>query len=256
MYICIKLLDTYIEFNKKYIYLNTIKKINNNLYLTNYNNLLVKIINEDSDSIFNEISLYNKLKKFNNNYPDNIIKYIGLGVIIKTSNLKKLDKHILFLPEFNKLDYKYKYINDIPMVLFNNYEIFIIKLIHKILNINFYFEKNIELYNIGLEHKDIGIYKDNIIITNLNIFASSKYKYINNTSNSKLYPYGYTNIKYIPNYVLGKIINIFLFNYKKLIIDLDKNISTILNMLFSKKYTTKNILDFVITNHKDILDIN
>jgi serine/threonine protein kinase len=255
MHLSVKILDTAQRyFIKKVIRIHTIQKINEGsygiVYLTNFNKCVIKIIKKDIDDIFtNEISVFYKLKKFEDNYPTHLVKYMAVGKIIDCNKIKYINCHILFMNKYEDFFTFYSILNSAPLIFIKHYKTFIIKTLYKILLVNQFFEQKLNLINIDIKLSNIMIHNNDIIIIDLGMLVQNGNIYIDNHSNHSEWPYGKTLVKYVPNYSLAKIILYLLYKNKKYIIELDNDIKEILKLLLAKKYDTQYMIEYIRHNH-------
>ena len=241
------------------ISIKTIKKINEGsygvIYLTNYKKLVIKIIKDNSKSNFlNEVSIFYKLKNIKvEEYPNHLIRYIGFGKIIDTNRSKYLDCNVLFMNLYYNFFELYSQLKIIPLIFFEDYKEFIIIFIYKILLINYFFEKKLNSVNIDIKLSNILSDMNDIIMIDLGMLVKIDKTLIENKNNNEIWPNGKTEIKYIPNYSIGKIIIYLLFHYKKYSIELDKEVKIILKLLLSCRYDTEYVLNFIKEHYYDIV---
>ena len=239
--------------------IKTIQKINEGsygaIYLTNYNKLVIKIIKHTSISIFiNEVSVFYKLKKINKkDYPKHLIKYIGFGKIIDCDKNKYINCNVLFMNKYNDFYSLYPELKMIPLIFFEDYKKFIIIFLHKLLCINYFFEKKLDSINIDIKLNNILSNENDIVMIDLGMLVKLDKTFIDNKTHNEIWPIGKTEIKYVPNYSIGQIIVYLLFHKRKYNIELDKEIKILLKMLISCKYDTKYVLEYVKEHYNDYI---
>jgi hypothetical protein len=239
--------------------IRTIRKINEGsygiIYLTNYNNLVIKIIKHSSmPNFINEVSIFYKLKKIDNNdYPSNLIKYIGFGKIVNCDKHKFIKCNVLFMKEYNNFYDLYPELKLVPLIFFEDYKKFIIIFITKLLKINYFFEEKLESANIDIKLNNILSHNNDILLIDLGMLVKLDKTYIDNKTYNDVWPSGKTEIKYIPNYSIGKIIVNLLFHNKRYSIQLDNEINIILKLLLSGKYDTQYVLNFIKEHYEEYL---
>ena len=241
--------------------IKTVRKINEGsygvIYLTNYNKLVIKIIKQKSVSNYiNEISIFYKLKKFDkNDYPKHLIKYIGFGKILECDKNKYIKYNVLFMNQYKNFYHLYPELKMVPLIFFEDYKKFIIIFLYKLLIINNFFEKKLDSVNIDIKLNNILSDDDDIMLIDLGMLVKSDKTYINNNSHNEIWPTGKTEIKYIPNYSIGKIIVYLLFHKRKYSIKLDNEIKILLKLLLSCRYDTTYVLNFIKEHYSGFISI-
>ena len=231
--------------------IRTVRKINEGaygvIYLTNYNKLVIKIIKHNSVSHFiNEVSIFYKLKKIDKHeYPKHLIKYIGFGTILDSEKNKYIKCNVLFMNQYNNFYNLYPELKIVPLIFFEDYKKFIIIFLYKLLIINYFFEQKLDSVNIDIKLNNILSDGGDIVMIDLGMLVKLDQTFIYNKTQNEIWPVGKTEIKYIPNYSIGKIILYLLFHYKKYSIELDNEVKIILKLLLSRKYDTVYVLNFI-----------
>ena len=260
MNLLIKILDMIHSLKGKAILsITTIKKINEGsygvIYLTNHHNLVIKIIKNNSNTTFiNEVSIFYKLKDINKkDYPSNLIKYIGFGKILDCDKNKYINCNILFMNQYEDFYDLYPELKLVPLIFFEDYKKFIIQFLYKIVKINYFFEKKLKSVNIDIKLNNILSDKKDIVLIDLGMLIKLDKIYINNKTHNDNWPSGKTEIKYVPNYSIGKIIYNLLFHGKRYSIELDNEINIILKILLSRKYNTDYVYNFIQEHYSEYI---